>query len=151
MLQATGFEVSLSTRPWYCQYRISPLYFGSVLEEAIPSIFIVSPDHHHYKLLKLIEANPAIQQREMANAMGVSLGKTNYCLKALMQKGLVKMDNFRRADNKLAYSYLLTPSGIEEKARLTVSFLKYKVAEYESIRKEIQELRREVDKEEAAA
>jgi EPS-associated MarR family transcriptional regulator len=79
--------------------------------------------------------------------MGVSLGKTNYCLKALMQKGLVKMDNFRRADSKLAYSYLLTPSGIEEKARLTVSFLKYKVAEYEAIRNEIEELRREADKE----
>ena len=110
----------------------------------------MSPDPHHYKLLKLIEANPAIQQREMAKAMGVSLGKTNYCLKALMQKGLVKMDNFRRADNKLAYSYLLTPRGIEEKARLTVSYLKYKVAEYEAIRNEIEELRREAQKEAAA-
>ncbi len=106
----------------------------------------MSPDPHHYKLLKLIEGNPAIQQREMAKAMGVSLGKANYCLKALMHKGLVKMDNFRRADNKLAYSYLLTPSGIEEKARLTVSFLKYKVAEYEAIRNEIEELRRDVER-----
>jgi EPS-associated MarR family transcriptional regulator len=67
-----------------------------------------------------------------------------------MQKGLVKMDNFRRADNKLAYSYLLTPSGIEEKARLTVSFLKYKVAEYEAIHDEIDELRREAEKEATA-
>jgi EPS-associated MarR family transcriptional regulator len=107
---------------------------------------IVSPDTHHYKLLKLIEANPAIQQREMAKAMGVSLGKANYCLKALVQKGLVKMDNFRRADNKLAYSYLLTPRGIEEKTRLTVSFLKHKIAEYEAIRKEIEELRRDVER-----
>ncbi len=103
----------------------------------------MSPDPHHYKLLKLIEANPAIQQREMAKAMGVSLGKANYCLQALVQKGLVKMGNFRRADNKLAYSYLLTPSGIEAKTRLTVSFLKHKVAEYEAIRKEIEELQRE--------
>ena len=110
----------------------------------------MSPDPHHYKLLKLIEANPAIQQREMAREMGVSLGKVNYCLRALVQKGLVKMDNFRRADNKLAYSYLLTPSGIEEKARLTVSFLKYKVAEYEAIRNEIEQLRREVDREASA-
>ena len=86
------------------------------------------PDSHHYKLLKLIEANPVIQQREMAKVMGISLGKANYCLKALVQKGLVKMDNFRRADNKLAYSYLLTPSGIEAKARITVSFLKHTVA-----------------------
>ena len=108
------------------------------------------PDPHHYKLLKLIEANPAIQQREMAKVMGISLGKANYCLQALVQKGLVKMDNFRRADNKLAYSYLLTPSGIEEKARLTVSFLKNKVAEYEAIRNEIEELRRDVEKDATA-
>lgn len=77
---------------------------------------------------------------------GVSLGKANYCLRALVQKGLVKMDNFRRNDNKLAYSYLLTPSGIEAKARLTVSFLKYKVAEYEAIRNEIEELRRDAER-----
>ena len=108
------------------------------------------PDSHHYKLLKIIEANPAIQQREMAKAMGVSLGKANYCLQALVQKGLVKMDNFRRADNKLAYSYLLTPSGIEEKARLTVSFLKSKVAEYDAIRNEIEELRREAERDATA-
>jgi EPS-associated MarR family transcriptional regulator len=110
----------------------------------------VFPDSQHYKLLKLIEANPAIQQREMAKVMGISLGKANYCLKALVQKGLVKMDNFRRADNKLAYSYLLTPSGIEAKARLTVSFLKHKVAEYEAIRKEIEELRRDAERDATA-
>ena len=108
------------------------------------------PDSHHYKLLKIIEANPAIQQREMAKEMGVSLGKANYCLQALVQKGLVKMDNFRRNDNKLAYIYLLTPPGIEEKARLTVSFLKHKVAEYDAIRNEIEELRREAEREAAA-
>jgi EPS-associated MarR family transcriptional regulator len=107
----------------------------------------VSPDLHHYKLLKLIEANPAIQQREMAKAMGVSLGKANYCLQALVQKGLVKMDNFRRNDNKLGYSYLLTPSGIEEKAKLTVNFLKLKIVEYDTIRNEIEELRRDVERE----
>ena len=82
----------------------------------------------------------------MAQAMGVSLGKANYCLRALVQKGLVKMDNFRRNDNKLAYSYLLTPRGIEAKARLTISFLKYKVAEYEAIRSEIDELRRDAER-----
>ena len=110
----------------------------------------VFPDPNHYKLLKLIEANPAIQQREMAKEMGVSLGKTNYCLQALIRKGLVKMNNFRRNDNKLAYSYLLTPSGIEEKARLTISFLKYKVAEYEAIRNEIEELRRDMERDATA-
>jgi EPS-associated MarR family transcriptional regulator len=106
----------------------------------------VFPDSHQYKLLKLIEANPAIQQREMAKEMGVSLGKANYCLRALVQKGLVKMDNFRRNDNKLAYTYLLTPSGIEAKVLLTVSFLKHKVAEYEAIRKEIEELRQDAER-----
>jgi EPS-associated MarR family transcriptional regulator len=107
----------------------------------------VPPDPHHYKLLKLIEANPAIPQREMAKAMGISLGKVNYCIKALVQKGLVKIDNFGRNDNKLAYSYLLTPSGIEAKTLLTISFLKYKIAEYEAIRNEIEELQRDVAKE----
>ncbi len=104
------------------------------------------PDTYHYKLMKLIEANPTIPQREMAKEMGVSLGKTNYCLQALVQKGLVKMGNFSRNDNKFAYSYLLTPSGIEEKARLTYRFLKYKIAEYETIRCEIEELQREAEK-----
>ena len=86
----------------------------------------------------------------MAKAMGVSLGKANYCLQALVQKGLVKMDNFRRADNKLAYSYLLTPSGIEAKARLTISFLKHRVAEYEAIRNEIEELRHDMQRDTTA-
>ncbi len=105
---------------------------------------------HHYKLLKLIEANPAIQQREMAKAMGVSLGKANYCLQALVQKGLVKIDNFRRHDNKLAYFYVLTPSGIEAKASLTVEFLKHKMAEYEAIRDEIEELRSDLKRDAVA-
>ncbi len=82
--------------------------------------------------------------------MGVSLGKANYCLKALVQKGLVKMDNFRRNDNKLGYIYLLTPGGIEEKARLTVSFLKHKLDEYEAIRNEIEELRRDAERDATA-
>lgn len=104
------------------------------------------PGVHHYKLLRLIDANPVMRQREMAEAMGVSLGKVNYCLRALVQKGFVKMGNFRRNDNKLAYCYLLTPGGIDEKAQLTVSFLKHKIVEYEAISKEIEELRRDVAK-----
>lgn len=110
----------------------------------------VSPDPHHYQLLKLIEANPAISQREMALAMGVSVGKINYCIKALVQKGIIKIDSFRRHDNKRAYVYLLTPGGIEAKVRLAVSYLKYKMVEYEAIRREIEELQREAEKEVAA-
>ncbi len=104
-------------------------------------------DSHHYRLLKLIEANPHMSQRELAQAMGVSLGKLNYCLKALVTKGFVKLENFRRNEDKRVYAYLLTPNGIEEKARVTVAFLQRKLAEYEAIRGEIEELRKEVENE----
>lgn len=101
-------------------------------------------DDAHYRLLKLIEANPDISQRELAREMGVSLGKANYCLKALVGKGFVKLENFRRHGNKLAYAYLLTPAGIEEKARVALAFLRRKEREYETIRQEIVLLREEV-------
>lgn len=101
------------------------------------------PDSTQYRVLKLIEAEPQISQRQLANRMGVSIGKANYCIKALIDKGFVKLKNFRRSDNKLAYAYLLTPSGIEEKARLTLSFLRMKEAEYEQIKREIAELQAE--------
>jgi EPS-associated MarR family transcriptional regulator len=99
----------------------------------------------HFKLLRLIESRPDATQRELAAAMGVSLGKLNYCVKALVDKGLIKARNFRNSKSKLAYVYLLTPRGIEQKAAVTVQFLRRKVAEYESLREEIAELRREVD------
>lgn len=75
--------------------------------------------------------------------MGVSLGKANYCLRALVAKGFVKLENFRRSNKKMAYAYLLTPAGIEEKTRLTLAFLRYKEAEYERIKRELEELRAE--------
>lgn len=87
-----------------------------------------------------------MNQRELSKAMGVSLGKTNYCIKALLDKGLIKMQNFRNNQNKLAYAYLLTPTGVEEKARITVHFLKYKVQEYERLRVEIEELQCEAER-----
>lgn len=98
-----------------------------------------------YGLLKMLEDNPGLSQRELARRLGVSLGKTNYCLNALIEKGLVKINNFRNSDNKLAYAYLLTPRGIDEKARITVEFLRYKVQEYERLKQEIDELRREAE------
>ena len=97
----------------------------------------------HYGLLKTLEENPGLSQRDLAKKLGVSLGKINYCLNALVEKGCLKINNFRNSDNKLAYAYLLTPHGVEEKARITVQFLKYKVQEYERLRKEIEELQRE--------
>lgn len=95
-------------------------------------------------ILKLLEANPNLSQRGLAEAMGVSLGKVNYCLKALIQRGFVKLANFRRSDNKRAYAYLLTPAGLEEKTRIVLAFLRLKEAEFETIHREIQELRSEL-------
>ena len=74
-----------------------------------------------YKLLKLLSEEPQISQRDLAGRLGISVGKANYCLSALVDKGLVKINNFRKANNKLAYAYLLTPRGIEEKAQITAS------------------------------
>lgn len=98
-------------------------------------------DEIAYKLLKLIEAEPHLSQREIAEKMGVSLGKTNYCLKALIDKGFIKLQNFYNNKRKSAYIYLLTPQGIEEKAAVTYRFLQRKINEYESIKKEIESLK----------
>lgn len=96
-----------------------------------------------YKLLALLEPNPGLSQREVARRLGISLGKVNYCLKALMDKGWIKAANFTNSSNKRAYMYLLTPRGIEAKARLTGEFLKIKLLEYETLKEEIEDIRRE--------
>ncbi len=98
----------------------------------------------HFRILRLIEERPEISQRELAGELGVSLGKTHYLLKALLDKGLVKMGNFRRHDNKLAYMYKLTPSGIAAKLSLTREFLDHKEAEYLALHREIAQLRQEL-------
>ncbi|MBA6412296.1 MarR family EPS-associated transcriptional regulator [Parahaliea sp. F7430] len=98
----------------------------------------------HLKVLRLLQDNPDISQRQMARELGISLGGLNYCLKALVQKGWVKMDNFSRNSNKLKYSYLLTPSGVKAKTVLTARFLKRKLAEYEALKAEIEALQTEV-------
>ena len=99
----------------------------------------------HLKVLREIEGNPEITQRELAQQLGVSLGKVNYCLKALIDRGWVKANNFRNSHNKAAYAYLLTPSGIEEKAKITLRFLKQRMRDYERIKREIVELEAEVN------
>lgn len=98
----------------------------------------------HYRVLRLIGEQPEISQRELARSLGVSLGKTHYLMKALLEKGLVKADNFRRSDNKLAYAYLLTPKGITAKLELTRAFLRLKEGEYQSALEEIARLRKEL-------
>jgi EPS-associated MarR family transcriptional regulator len=90
--------------------------------------------------MRLLEVNPDLTQRQLADALGVSVGGLNYCLKALIQKGFVKVNNFRQSKNKFGYVYLLTPAGANEKARLTASFLQRKMQEYEAIKAEIETL-----------
>lgn len=99
-----------------------------------------------YKLLKLLEPNPRLTQRQVARELGISLGKVNFCLKALVAKGLVKATNFKTSRNKSAYMYLLTPRGLEDKARLTVRFLQIKIREYEALEDEIRQMRDEAER-----
>lgn len=106
-------------------------------------------DEHRYKIFKLVEYNPKISQRQLAHELGISLGKTNYCLKALVEIGLLKASNFRNSKNKLAYAYKLTPKGIEERANVTLRFLKKKITEYEQLQKDISMLRQEADQQNA--
>jgi len=96
--------------------------------------------------MRLLEGNPEMTQRELAEALGVSLGAANYCLKALVEKGWVKLENFQNNPNKLGYLYLLTPMGMAAKTALTARFLRRKLAEYEALKAEIEQLRREVKK-----
>ena len=100
----------------------------------------------HLDLLRKLESNPEYTQRELSQEMGVSLGKINYCIKKLIEKGSVKLINFSRHSNKIGYIYLLTPKGIEEKSRLTFTFLKAKIKEYEMLKKEINSLKQDVEK-----
>lgn len=94
-------------------------------------------DEYRYKILKLVEAKPDISQRELARNLCISLGKANFCLNALIEKGFLKTTNFRNSQNKLAYMYLLTPNGIEEKSSITLRFLKIKMQEYELLKAEL--------------
>ena len=101
-------------------------------------------DDVRYRLLKLLESNPEASQRVLARELGLSLGKINFCVQALVQKGLIKAANFRNSQNKPGYIYKLTPRGFEEKARVTVRFLQRKTREYEELRAEIARLSAEV-------
>ncbi|MEO8034284.1 MAG: MarR family EPS-associated transcriptional regulator [Acidobacteriota bacterium] len=97
-----------------------------------------------YRLLNHLAAQPETTQRELARALGISLGKANYCLRALVAKGLLKVRNFGESRNKAAYAYVLTPSGVKEKIRVTREFLRRKIEEHERLTQEIDALRAEV-------
>jgi len=98
----------------------------------------------HLKVLRRIGENPEVTQRELAHELGVSVGKANYCLKALIDKGFIKARNFHNSNHKRAYLYKLTPQGIEAKARISMAFLKRKMLEYEQLKAEIEQLRHEL-------
>jgi EPS-associated MarR family transcriptional regulator len=98
-----------------------------------------------YRLMRLLEGNPELSQRDVARALGISIGKVNYCLRALVRRGWVKAANFTNSRNKAAYMYLLTPRGLEAKASLTVRFLQTKIREYEALKAEIEEIRAEAE------
>ncbi|HVT05060.1 MAG TPA: MarR family EPS-associated transcriptional regulator [Thermoanaerobaculia bacterium] len=100
-------------------------------------------DELRFRLLELIQRDPTLTQRELAAHLGISLGKVNYCLAAIVKKGLVKARNFKKSHRKMAYAYMLTPHGIEEKARLTLEFLHVKLREVERLRNEIAQLQRD--------
>ncbi|MDM4767504.1 MarR family EPS-associated transcriptional regulator [Pelomonas sp. SE-A7] len=104
-----------------------------------------SDDELELAAMRAVAGSPPSSQRELAATLGISLGKTNYLLRALLEKGLVKVENFSRSDNKLGYLYLLTPSGVVEKTRLTRAFLTRKEAEYLQLQQQIHALRSEVD------
>ena len=101
------------------------------------------PDSSILRVLRLLDGRPRLTQRDIAREMGVSVGKANYCLRALIGKGFVKVQNFRNSTNKRAYLYLLTPDGVTAKATLTRDFLASKRAEYDALRLEVERLQRE--------
>lgn len=103
------------------------------------------PDDTRLRIMRLIETRPEITQRELARSLNISLGKTNYCLKALIEKGLVKAGDFQRSKNKTSYLYILTPMGVKEKIDLTQEFLRHKMKEYDQLCIEIDLLRKELD------
>ncbi len=117
---------------------------GSVVEKSHLQDSIGSSADAHLELLRLLERHPEYSQRELAAVLDVSLGKTHYLLKALLEKGWVKVNNFRRSGNKLAYAYLLTPAGLKAKIQLTRSFLLRREAEFERLQREIAELKQEL-------
>ena len=103
----------------------------------------MSKKQNQYQILKSLEQDSRSTQRQLSDNLGVSLGKVNYCIKSLVEKGLIKVNNFRNNKNKIQYSYLLTPKGIEEKAKLTLDFIRIKTQEYDALRQEIEGLEKE--------
>jgi EPS-associated MarR family transcriptional regulator len=142
-----------SRRKWVARPRQlttpeSAAYVHALNEPSLPRTFTIPDTATESGLLdviRLIAASPRLSQRTVASSLGMSLGKANYCIRALIEKGFVKAENYRNSSNKLGYVYLLTPSGIAAKTELTRFFLARKVGEYEALRLEIEQLQKESD------
>jgi len=118
---------------------------GTLIPVPNKTVFRVLSEERQFKALKILELQPEMSQRQLAAELDVSLGAANYCLKALVEKGWVKLENFQKNPNKLGYLYLLTPVGIAAKSALTAKFLKRKLGEYEALKGEIEELQSQID------
>ena len=129
-------QISLYDMAVACQIFDSPLFF----------LVLMNKKDIHLDLLRKLEAKPEYTQRELSQEMGVSLGKINYCMKKLVEKGWIKLSSFRHHPQKVNYIYLLTPKGIEQKAKLTYSFLAIKMKEYEMLTNEIIKLKKATEK-----
>lgn len=140
LLDSKALLVQLVNTVQRCGFLPSPC--GSY-NLRINSLFVVN-NLLSFQLIKVLEKAPEQSQRALSQRCGVSLGSIHYCLNALIEKGYVKAKNFRNAQNKLAYAYVLTPSGLNLKKELTVAFLKYKQAEYEALQKEIIALKKDL-------
>lgn len=129
-------------------YRCNKAPCGSVPERKMPqpknSEDITFQDELRLRVMRVLEENPEASQRQIASELNVSLGGVNYCLKALVDRGLVKLGNFAKSDRKIGYAYFLTPEGMTEKAKITARFLKRKMAEYEQLQVEIEQLKAEM-------
>jgi EPS-associated MarR family transcriptional regulator len=124
---------------------------GPSLATPMPARQTLIQEDTSYRILRILQANPEINQRDLARHLGMSLGGLNYCLRALMDKGYVKLDNFQNSKHRFKYVYLLTPAGLAQKVAMTGRFLKRKMDEYEALRAEIETLKAEVGAGETAA
>ena len=118
---------------------------SSLKKKKTKKIQIIEPDIH-YKVLDFIEENPKITQRELSEKLGVSLGSINFCIKALIDVGHIKVENFKKNPEKINYLYLLTPRGIGVKSSLMIDFLKRKISEYDELKSEIDSINKKLDK-----
>ncbi len=123
---------------WLCSH-------GGAVEHLTFKNLVTFPDEIRLNILRILEDEPSISQRQLAKRLGISLGKVNYCLRALTEKGWVKVNNFKENPHKRSYLYLLTPGGIEKKAELATRFLKAKIVEYDALKREIELLNQEVN------